>query len=79
MTDIEKDLERVKEILGSTDNMGTAEVCHMYLELFEHHRAGEVIDEIHTNVDNPMKHNVSGNMGRPSIIQEQYGKEYNES
>ncbi len=74
--DIKKDKANVEAILEATDNMTTASVCHMYLELFEHHRAGKIIDKTRDNFDREDSHNIAGSMNSPSEIQtEAFNKE----
>ncbi len=76
------DLVKVKSILAMTDNMATAEVANLYIELCVMIIDGMVIDPLTKSVaeqqldsqDYPNRHNINP-ANRPSLIQEKYEKE----
>ncbi len=66
---IEKDKATVEVILEATDSMVTASVCHMYLELYEHHKVGKIVDKTRDSLDRVEAHSISANMNNPSDTQ----------
>ena len=67
------DLIKVKSILANTDNMATAEVCHLYIEMCQRFAVGIVPDstatimdrlkaEYHDNQDRDTRHSIAGHM-----------------
>ena len=74
------DLIKTKAILAMTDNMATAEVCHMYIELCQQIAQGIVPDatakimnrlkeEYHDSEDRPERHSIAGHMNDSSDMQ----------
>jgi len=52
------DLVKVKAILAMTDNMATAEVCNMYIELCQRISNGIEVDEVTGSIIKRMSHNI---------------------
>ena len=85
-----KDLMKVKVMLSMTDNMATAEVCNLYIELCQKVAQGIQFDEatgkvvekmtqqIMDNKDRPSRHSIAGHMNDPSEMQQKAFKEENE-
>lgn len=74
------DLAKVKAIHATTDNMATAEVCSLYIELCQQIAVGIVPDSTtkimnrleeayHTSEDNPNRHSIAGHMNDSSDMQ----------
>lgn len=67
------DLMKVKAIASVTDNMATAEVCNLYIELCQHIASGIIPDattkmmerlkeEYYDSEDRPERHSIAGHM-----------------
>ena len=75
-----ENLLRVKAIKDSSDSMGTAQVCNMYLDLCEQIAKGIVSDDMTGEIvkrmermdsqDRPHRHSISGHANDPSTMQQ---------
>ena len=83
------DLIKAKSILARTDNMATAEVCNMYIELCQQIAKGIVPDatakimnrleeQYHDSEDHAKRHSIAGHMNDPSDMQQRKFDKENE-
>ena len=83
------DLIKVKQIQTSTDNMATAEVCALYIELCQSIAEGIVPnatdkimnrlkEEYYDSEDHVERHSIAGHMNDPSDMQTLRFKKENE-
>ena len=83
------DLIKVKAILAMTDNMATAEVCHLYIGLCQEIAKGIVPDattkimnrleeQYHDSEDHVKRHSIAGHMNDPSDMQQRKFDKENE-